>query len=63
MKVVVAQLVECSLPNPEVRGSIPVMGKHLFAVNCIEKRKNKEKKPGMANFQEGVTVLPKLHYN
>ena len=56
MKVVVAQLVECSLPNPEVRGSIPVMGKHLFAVNCIEKRKNKEKKPGMANFQEGVTV-------
>ena len=29
-KVVVAQLVERSLPLPEVRGSIPVIGKNLF---------------------------------
>ena len=30
MAVVVAQLVERSLPIPEVRGSNPVIGKHLF---------------------------------
>ena len=29
-EVVVAQLVERSLPIPEVRGSIPVIGKNLF---------------------------------
>ena len=28
--MVVAQLVERSLPIPEVRGSIPVIGKNLF---------------------------------
>ena len=28
--VVVAQLVEWSLPTPEVRGSNPVIGKNLF---------------------------------
>ena len=28
--VVVAQLVERSLPIPEFRGSIPVIGKNLF---------------------------------
>ena len=28
--VVVAQLVEWSLPIPEVRGSNPVLGKNLF---------------------------------
>ena len=28
--VVVAQLVEQSLPKPEVRGSNPVIGKNLF---------------------------------
>ena len=30
MAVVVAQLVERSLPIPEVRGSNPVIGKNLF---------------------------------
>ena len=39
--VVVAQLVERSLPIPEVRGSNPVIGKkiigHLFTVNCGRK--------------------------
>ena len=44
--VVVAQLVERSLPLPEVRGSNPVLGKNLystFTVNCIEKTKIKKK--------------------
>ena len=36
-EVVVAQLVERSLPIPEVRGSNPVIGKNLFILNnyCI----------------------------
>ena len=36
-KVVVAQLVERSLPISEVRGSNPVFGKHLLILNnyCI----------------------------
>ena len=41
--VVVAQLVERSLPIPEVHSSNPVIGKiyieHLFTINCIEKTK------------------------
>ena len=42
--VVVAQLVERSLPTPEVRCSNPVIGKnlfieHLFTVNCVLKRR------------------------
>ena len=40
---VVAQLVEQSIPIPEVRGLNPVIGKNyiedLFTVNCIEKTK------------------------
>ena len=44
--VVVAQLVERSLPMPEVHSLNPVIGKiyieHLFTVNCIENNKNKE---------------------
>ena len=41
----VAQLVERSIPIPEVRGSNPVIGKNLFwtfTVNCIEKTKMKK---------------------
>ena len=35
-EVVVAQLVERSLPIPEVRGSNPVIGKNLFISNiCL----------------------------
>ena len=34
----VAQLVERSLPIPEVRGSNPVYIEHLFTVNCVLKR-------------------------
>ena len=44
--VVVAQLVEWSLPTPEDCGSKPVIGKNLyrmFSLNCIEKTKEKEK--------------------
>ena len=53
--MVVAQLVERPLPIPEVRGSIPVIGKkiyieHLFIVNCIEKTKIKEKEGGNGPF-------------
>ena len=54
-EVVVAQLVERSLPIPEVRGSNPVIGKNLyrtFTVNCIEKTKIKKKRPGMAHFKK-----------
>ena len=54
--VVVAQLVERSLPTPEIRGSNPVIGKLLYrtfnclsTVNCIEKTKIKKKEAG--NFQ------------
>ena len=56
-EVVVAQLVERSLPIPEVHGSNPVIGKNLFihwtfvyCQLCIEKTKIKEKRPGMAHF-------------
>ena len=48
--VVVAQLVKRSLSIPEVRGSSPVIGKHLywtFTVNCINKTKIKKKRPGL----------------
>ena len=51
--MVVAQLVEWSLSIPEVRSSNPVIGKILywtFTVNCIEKTKIKEKRPGLAHF-------------
>ena len=52
----VAQLVERSLPTPEVRSSNPVIGKLLnrtfyqFTVICFEKTKIKKKRPGMAHF-------------
>ena len=51
--VVVPQLVERSLPTPEVHGSNPVIGKkiHLmFSVNCIEKTKIKKKEAGIGPF-------------
>ena len=48
LAVVVAQLVERSLPIPKVHGLNPVISKiyieHLFTVNCIEKTKIKEKR-------------------
>ena len=54
--VVVAQLVERSLPIPEVRRSNPVIGKNflywtvVYCQLCIEKTKIKEKRPRMAHF-------------
>ena len=51
--VVVAQLVEGSLPIQEVHGSNPVIGKILYWIlilNCNEKTKIKKKRPGMAHF-------------
>ena len=51
--VAVAQLVERSLPIPEVRGSNPVIAKfidHLFNVNWIEKIKIKKKEAGNGSF-------------
>ena len=48
--MVLAELVERSLPLSDVSSSNPVMGKiyieHLFTVNCIEKTTNKEKEAG-----------------
>ena len=47
--VVVAQLVEPSLPTPEIRCSIPNIGKvYLPIVNEIEKTKINIKMPGLA---------------
>ena len=55
--VVVAQLVERSLPTPEIRGSNPVIGKLLYqtfnclsTVSCIEKTKLKKKEAGNGPF-------------
>ena len=52
--VVVAQLVERSLPTSEIRGSNPDNGKIFYiriSTNCnkIEKTKIKGKRPGMAH--------------
>ena len=59
MAVVVPQLVERLLPNPEVPGSNLVISKNLyrtFTVNSIEKAKIKKKRPGMAHFLEKVLL-------
>ena len=51
--MVVAHLVERSLPIPKVRSLNPVIGKNVyltFSVNHIEKRKIKKKRLGMAHF-------------
>ena len=64
--VVVAQLVERSLPTPEVCGSNPVIVTYLYwtFVYCqlYWKDKNKEKRPGMAHFfkKNSVTRLGEL---
>ena len=61
--LVVAQLVERSIPMPEVRGSNPVIGKLLNrtfnclpSVNCITQMKIKIKRPGMAIFKKKKVV-------
>ena len=50
--MVVAQLVERSLPIPEVRGSNPVIGKKFILNNCIEETKIKKKRPGRAQLKK-----------
>ena len=50
--VVVAQLVERSLPTPEVRGLIPIGEINIdqYSTNCnLEKTKINKKRPGMAH--------------
>ena len=47
--VVVAKMVEWSLPTPEIRGSNPDNGK-ILSTNCtIEKKKIKKKRLRMAH--------------
>ena len=47
--LVVAQLVEQSVPTPEIRSSNPDISK-ILSTNCtIEKMKMKKKRPGMAH--------------
>ena len=51
--VVVAWLVERSLPTPEVRGSNPVIGEILFIYSLstvLKGRKQRKKMPGMAQW-------------
>ena len=50
--MVVAQLVDRSLPTPEVRGLIPIgdIKFYKYSTNCnLEKTKIKIKRPGMAH--------------
>ena len=48
--LVATQLVEWSLPTPEVNGSDPVI-KYLNSVSCVEKKKLKKKRPGRDQLQ------------
>ena len=48
--VVVAQLVERSLPTPEFQGLNPVIGK-IVSTN-IKRQKIKKKRPGMAHLKK-----------
>ena len=56
--MVVAQLVQQSLPLSEVHSSNPVIGKiyivHLFTVTCIEKTKIKNKEAGNGPFKKSL---------
>ena len=56
--VVVAQLVERSLPVPYLRASNPVICKKLFPVNCIEKTKIKEKEARNGPFFKTSLIVP-----
>ena len=61
--VVVAKLVEHSLSTPEVRGSNPVIDKHLFVLlSIVLKDENKEKEAGNGPFfsKNGQDTNPDL---
>ena len=68
LAVVVAQLVERSLPIPEARGSNPVIGKNVLILNiCLLstvywKDENKEKEAGDGPFKK-LIVRVKLFKN
>ena len=59
----VAQLVERSLPIPEIRSSNPVIGKNLFILNiCLLsivswKEENKEKEAGNGHLKKPQKYL------
>ena len=56
--MVVAQLVERSLPTPEIRGLNPDIGK-ILSTNCtIEKTKIKKKRLGMAHLLKKSKIRP-----
>ena len=56
--VAVAQLVEWSLPIPEVRGSNPCYIQKLFTVKCIEKTKINKR----AHFYKNIFRFLILHF-
>ena len=51
-EVVVAQLIEQLLSNPEVRGSDPTIIEYSITVNCMEKAKIKKKEAGNGPFKK-----------
>ena len=57
--MVVALLVEGSLPTPDVHGSNPVMIKFICSINCIEKTKikKKEKEAGKGPIFKKITFV------
>ena len=67
--VFVGQLVERSLPLPEVRGSKPVIGKNLFMLNiCLLSTvywidENKEKEAGNGPFlKKKISDIPSFTF-
>ena len=65
--VVVAQLVEQSLPTPEVCSSNPVIGEFLnrtlFSVNFIVQTKIKKKRPVLAHFFKKKNIQTEERYS
>ena len=63
MAVVVAQLVERSLPTPEVRSSNPVIYIRQYLMSTVVKKEKKKNRPGMTHFllqwtdREGFTFF------
>ena len=58
--VVVAQLVERQLPEPEINGSNPVIGNiiyyKLYLKNCVEEKKIKKKEAGNGSIKKRTTA-------
>ena len=63
MEMVLGQLVERSLPTPEIRGLNPV-GNFFFTNNCIKnhivKPKIKKKRPGMTIKTKIIIIVTSL---